>query len=65
MKTKLHICYVLHGLWGASLGAAHACSLVGSSVSENPQGFRLFDSVGLPVELLFSPGPSFLPSTLP
>ena len=47
MKTKVHICYIhVRGL-----GPAHICSLVRSSVFGSPQGSRLVDSVGLPVEL--------------
>jgi hypothetical protein len=38
------------------LGLAHVCSLVDGSVSESPQGSRLIDSVGHPVEFL-SPTP--------
>ena len=39
-------------------------SLVGDSVSENPQWSRLVDYVGLPVETLSASGPSILLSTL-
>jgi hypothetical protein len=44
------------------LGPAHAHSLVGGSVSGNPQGNRLVDFVGLPVEFLSSSSFSILPS---
>jgi hypothetical protein len=46
------------------LGPTHACSLFSGSVSVNPQGSRLVDFVGLPVEFLFPLGPSVLPPTL-
>ena len=57
MKTKLHICYKCAG----GLCTAHACSLVGNSVSGNPYGPRKFDFVNLVVSLatlalsIFSP----------
>ena len=56
MKTKLIICYICVG-WGLGL----VCSLVGGSVSGNPQGSELVDSVGLLVEPLSLLGSSILP----
>ena len=55
MKTKLQI-YICAQWWdeGAYRGPAHAHSLVGGPVSGTPQGYRLVDSVGLPVEFLSS-----------
>ena len=47
-ENQMHICYICVG----NLGSAHVGSLVGGSVSESPQGSRLVDSVGLPVEFL-------------
>jgi hypothetical protein len=35
-------------------------ALVGGSVCGNPQGFRLVDSLGLPVQSLSSSGPLIL-----
>ena len=61
MKTKLHFCYICEG----GLGPDHAHFLVESSVSGNPQGSRLVDYVGLPVEFLSLSGPAILPPTLP
>jgi hypothetical protein len=52
MKTKLHTCYICMGIVGPDL----ALSLVGDSVSGSPQGSRLVDFVGLPVEFLSSLG---------
>lgn len=52
----IHVC--------EDLEPAHVCSLVGSSVSRRHQGYRLVDSVSLPVEFLFSLGPLILPLTL-
>ena len=37
---------------GGRMGPAHVCSFVGGSVSGSPQGSRLVDSGGLPVESL-------------
>lgn len=42
------------------LGPAHVCSLVDSG---SPQGSRVVDSVGLPVESLFSSGPQSFSSS--
>ena len=42
------------------MSPAVICSSVGGSVSESCQGFRLVDSVGLPVEFLSCSGPSIL-----
>jgi hypothetical protein len=39
-----------------SLGPACECSLVGGSVTESCQGFRLVGSIGLPVEFLSPSG---------
>ena len=39
--------------------------VLGGLVSGSPQGSRLVDSVGLPVEFLSPLGPSILPPTLP
>jgi len=50
-ETSVRLCM----LWG-DLGSSHACSLVGGSVSERPQGSRLVDSIGLPEEFLFPLG---------
>ena len=61
MKTKLHICY--RCTW--SLGLAYVFSFVSSSVSGSSQGFRLVDSVGLPVEFLSPLSPSIFPPTVP
>jgi hypothetical protein len=61
MKTKLYICINVR----VGLGSDHVCSLVGGSVSGSPQGSRLCDSVGLPVEFLSPLGSSVLPATLP
>ena len=61
MKIKLHICYI-HAV---GLSIALVCSLVGGSVSGNPQGSTLGDSVGLLVESLCPRGSSVLPPTLP
>ena len=61
MKTKLLICLICAG----DLDPAHACSLVGDSISGSPQGSRLVDSVGLLVESLSPPAPSIMSSTLP
>ena len=47
------------------LDPALVCSLVGGSVSRSPQGFRLVDSVGLPVAFPSSPGSSILSPALP
>ena len=47
------------------LGPTCVCSLVVGSVSESSQGYRLVDSVDLPVESLFPLGRSILPATLP
>ena len=60
MKTKLHICYICVG----GLGSVHTHSLVGSLVSESPQGCRLVDSVGLFVESLSSLSPLILPQII-
>jgi hypothetical protein len=65
MKTKLHIFYICAWDEVGELGPAHASSLVLGSLSGNPQELKLVDSVGLPVELLSSLGPSVLPPTLP
>jgi len=43
----------------------HVHSLVGGSVSGRPQGSRLVNSEGLPVESLSSSGPLVLPPMLP
>jgi len=43
------------------VGPAHACFLVGASVSGNPQRSRLVNSVGVSMEFLSSPGPPVLP----
>jgi hypothetical protein len=40
-------------IYSGDLGPAYACSLVGDSVSGNPKGSRLADSVGLFVESVF------------
>jgi hypothetical protein len=56
MKTKLLVCYI----YVEGLGPAHPHSLV----FESPQGSRIVYSVCLPVEFLFSSGPSiFLPNS--
>ena len=57
--------HLLH-MWGRGVGEckpSHApvCSLVGGSVSGNPQGCRTVDSVGLLVESLSPLGSSVLP----
>ena len=66
MQTNLYFCYICAGHWGAGgLGATGISSSVGDSDSGSPQGSRLFDSIGLPVESLSSLGPSVLPPTLP
>jgi hypothetical protein len=57
MKTKWHICYICV----EGLGPAHACSLVGGSVSGSRRGSRLGDSVGLLVESLSPLGHSIFP----
>jgi hypothetical protein len=46
------------------LGSDPAYSLVVDSISGSPEGSRLIDSVGLPMESLFCLTPSILP-TLP
>lgn len=53
MKMKLYICYVCV----AGLGPAHACSVYGISVSVNPYGPSVVDSVGcvLGLSVYFSP----------
>ena len=61
IKTKLYICYKCVG----DLDPEHACSLVGSSVSVSPHGYRLVDSVGLLVVSLTSLASSVLSVTLP
>ena len=48
MKTKMHICYICAG----GLGPVHICSLVGVSVSRNPQESRIVGSVGFLLESL-------------
>ena len=58
-KTELHICYIF-----ACVGCRESHSLVGAIVSGNPQGSRLVDTVGFPVETLFSLDPSILPLIL-
>ena len=50
---------------GRGLSLAHVCSLVGGSVSGSPQGSRLVDSIGLPVEFAFSILPPILPQDSP
>jgi hypothetical protein len=58
MKSKLH--NVLQ-MCVRRVGSAHAPSLVGGSVSVNPHGSRLVDSVGLLVVLLTPLVPSIVP----
>jgi hypothetical protein len=48
MKLELHIPYICAG----GPRSAHACPLVGGSVSESSQESRSVDSVGCPVEFL-------------
>lgn len=60
MKTNLPISYICVGF----LYQVQACSLVGASVSVNPQGSRLVDAVSFLVELLSLLGPSNLSPTL-
>jgi hypothetical protein len=50
---------------GGGLGLAHDHPLIDGSVSGSPQGSKLVDSVGLPVESLPTSGPSSLLPTLP
>ena len=57
MKTNLNFCY----LCAQGLSPACVCYLVGGSVSQCPQGYRLVESARLPVEFLPSLGPSILP----
>jgi hypothetical protein len=59
MKTKLHI-YCMCA-WG--LGLTYAHFLVGSSVSRNPQGCRLVDSVSLSMSLSLGLFPQFFCKT--
>lgn len=61
IKTKLFTCYICARV----LGSACAHSVVGDLVSVNPQESRLDDSVGFPVEFLYSLGPSIFLSTRP
>jgi hypothetical protein len=61
MKTDLHICYICVG----GLGPDCISCLVRGSVSESPQGTKLVESIGLPVEFLTTSGPPILPETLP
>jgi hypothetical protein len=63
METNLHLCYICARLgWVTS----SPCMLFGWWFTPwEPQGFRLVDSVGLPMECLSYPGPSVLPPTLP
>lgn len=46
-------------------GGVHAYSLAGGSVFMSPQGYRLDDSLGPPVEFLSALELSILPQTLP
>jgi hypothetical protein len=60
MKTKLNICYICEGRPRSSL-----CLIFGWWFSLwEPQGSRLVDSVGLPVEFLSPLGAAILPSML-
>jgi hypothetical protein len=61
LETKLPIFYICAG----GIGPVCVHSLVGYSVSGNPQGPRLVDSVGLPVESLSYSGPPILFPILP
>ena len=56
MKTKLHNCYIC----AEGLGPSHAYSLVCGSVSVNPYGPRLVDSVGFLVVSLTPHAPTIL-----
>ena len=61
MKTQLHKCYIsVEGL-----GLAHACCLGGSSISMNPYGVRLVDTVGFHMVSLTPLASSILPPHLP
>ena len=61
MKNKLHMCYIFVEV----LVIASACSLVGVSVAENPQGFRIEQFVDVSVESLCPVWPKVLTPTLP
>jgi hypothetical protein len=61
MKTKVLICYICVG----GLGPAHACFLVGGSVSVSSYGPRLVDSVGLLDVSLTPQSSSILSLTVP
>jgi hypothetical protein len=56
------ICVLSH--WGQTR-QTNVCSLVGLSVSESPQRFRLVGSVGHPIESLSPSGTSVFTPTLP
>jgi hypothetical protein len=56
--------HLLHMCVGPRSSLSIFSGLVSGSVSENPQGFRLVDSVGLPVKFLPPSGLSILPPTL-
>ena len=60
METELHVCYVSSRV----PILASICSLVVGTFSENSQGFRLVDSVGLPMVLLSLSGSSILSPTI-
>ena len=59
LKTKLYICYTCAEV----LGIAGILFVVCGSVSVHPLWLRLVDFVGLPVEFLYPPRLSILPST--
>lgn len=60
MKTHLHNCYIC----AEKLVLSYPCSLVGSSLSVNPYGYRIFDFVGLLVTPLIPLALSILPHSL-
>ena len=57
METEMHICH----LCSRGLGPAHVCPLVGGSVSESSQWFRLVNYAALSVEFISPSEPSVLP----
>lgn len=59
LKKELYIWYICVEV----LVPACVCSVIGGSVSESPHWLRL-EFVGLPIEFLYPPGHSILPSTL-
>jgi hypothetical protein len=60
MKAELSVCYIC--TWGLLVPV---CSLVECSDSESFQVFTFVDFVGLPIEFLFTNGPTIPFSTLP